>query len=144
MKDTAKYFYLILGLAATAAALLAVWFIGPDHLYLLAVILISGLVVAGILAGAALVIRAYRKNDAPPVIEKRVYHEGVKTVVRERVIDNRPAPLQLPAPQQPFGVFPELLRASYRAGVLAQPGEVADAEVRELGASDDWQGDIMQ
>jgi len=143
MKDTAKYFYLVLGLALVVAFGLAVRLLGGDRIMTLALILVVGLAVAGIAAAVSLPIRAWRKRDGVP-IEKHVYHEGTKTVVRERVIDNRPAPLQLPAPQQPFGVFPELLRASYRAGILAQPGEVADAEVRELGASDDWQGDITQ
>jgi len=90
-----------------------------------------------LLAASALPIRAWRKNAAAP-IEKQVIREV-------RVIDSRPAAVQLPAPatQPPFGVFPELLRASYRAGLLAQPGEVVNAEVRQLTAGGDgWDGDI--
>jgi hypothetical protein len=111
------------------------------------VILVGGLVVAGIIAASAFAIRAYRKTDNPPVIEKHVYHEG-RQIIRERVIDGRQALapevklLQLPAQAQ-GGAFPELLRAAYQAGTLrgAPPEPPIDAELRELGPAD-WGDDL--
>lgn len=123
-----------LALALVGGALLTVWLV-RDALVVLAAVFVGGLVVVGIIAAAALPIRAWRKNDAAP-IEKQVIREV-------RVIDRTPAAaVQLPAPAQPYGVFPELLRASYRAGLLAQPGDVVNAEVRQLSAGDGWDGDI--
>ena len=123
-----------LALALVGGALLTVWLV-RDALVVLVAVLVGGLTLAGIIAAAALPIRAWRKNDAAP-IEKQVIREV-------RVIDSRPAAVQLPAPAaQPYGVFPELLRASYRAGLLAQPGDVVNAEVRQLAAGDGWDGDI--
>lgn len=133
-----------LALALVAAAGLGVFLIGGDRLFILGLVFVGGLVVAGGLAGLALVIRAYRKNDAAPVIEKHIYHEG-RQVIHERVIDNRPAAglapqvrlLQLPAAPQ-GGAFPELLRAAYQAGTLRGAPQEApiDAELRELGPAD--------
>jgi len=139
--ETLSGLVVALAVALVGAALLAVWLIGAETLRTLALILISGLVLAAVVAAAALPIRAWKSKDNTG--EKHFYHDGTKTVVRERVIDARPALPALPAPQQPtWGVFPELLRASYRAGLLAQPGDVVNAEVRELPA-DGWDGDIV-
>lgn len=133
MKETVGGLVVALALALVGGALLTVWLV-RDALVVLAAVFVGGLVVAGITAAAALPIRAWRKNDAAP-IEKQVIREV-------RVIDSRPPAVQLPAPAQPYGVFPELLRASYRAGLLAQPGAVVDAQVRQLPAGDGWDGDI--
>jgi hypothetical protein len=145
--ETVSGLGIALALALIAGALLAVWLIGSERLFILAVILIGGLVVAGIIAASAFAIRAYRKTDNPPVIEKHVYHEG-RQIIRERVIDGRQALapevklLQLPAQAQ-GGAFPELLRAAYQAGTLRGAPQEApiDAELRELGPAD-WGGDL--
>ena len=103
--ETVSGLGIALALALMAGALLSVWLIGAERLFILAALLIGGLVVAGIIAASAFAIRAYRKTDNPPVIEKHVYHEG-RQIIRERVIDGRQvtAPevklLQLPAQAQ--------------------------------------------
>jgi hypothetical protein len=145
--ETVSGLGIALAVALVAAALLAVYLIGGDRLFILAAALVGGLVGAGILAGLALVIRAYRKNDNPPVIERHTYHEGRQIIRETRVIDGRQvtAPevklLQLPAAPQ-GGAFPELLRAAYQAGTLrAAPTEAPlDAELRDLGPAD-WDDD---
>jgi len=133
--ETVGALVVALALALVGGALLAVWLL-RDVLVILAAVFVGGLVLIGIIAAAALPIRAWRKNDAAP-IERQVVREV-------RVIERQPAAaVQLPAPAQPaYGVFPELLRASYRAGLLAQPGDVVDAQVRQLPAGDGWDGDI--
>jgi hypothetical protein len=126
-----------LALALVGGALLTVWLV-RDALVILAAVMVGGLVLIGMIAAAALPIRAWRKNDAAP-IEKQVIRE-VRVIERPQL---PAAAVQLPAPAQPaYGVFPELLRASYRAGLLAQPGDVVNAEVRQLPAGDGWDGDI--
>ena len=128
-----------LAVALVVALGMAGVMIGAQTLRVLAVVLVSGLVVVGLLCGAALVVRAYRKNDAKP-IERQVIREV-------RIIDRAgPAP-QLPTLHpEPFGVFPELLRASYRAGLLSGQdgrGDVVEAEVHQLHADGrSWGGDI--
>jgi hypothetical protein len=125
-----------LALALVGGALLTVWLL-RDALVILAAVVVGGLVLIGMIAAAALPIRAWRKNDAAP-IEKQVIRE-VRVIERPQL----PAAVALPAPAQPaYGVFPELLRASYRAGLLAGPGDVVNAEVRQLPAGDGWDGDI--
>lgn len=136
MKDVVPALVVILAVALVAGVIFAIHLIGSAALTVLAFLLIGGLVLVGILAASSLPIRAWKKRDGVP-IEKQVIREV-------RILDSRPAPApQLPAPQQPpFGVFPELLRASFAAGRLAAPqGETVDAEVRHLDG-DDWAGDI--
>lgn len=136
MKDILPVFLIVLALALVGGLIYAIFLIGAETLKVLATMLIGGLILAGLIMATALPIRAWRKNDAAP-IERQIIREV-------RVLDNRPAPLpQLPAPQQaPFGVFPELLRASYQAGRLAQPGgEGVDADFRPV-EGDGWTGDI--
>jgi hypothetical protein len=140
----------ILTLALAVAAVLGVYLIGGDRLFILAAVFIGGLVLAGLIAASALPIRAWRKNDSPPVVEKHVYHEG-RQIIRERVIDGRQptAPevrlLQLPAQASAMGVFPELLRAAYQAGALQPPAARAEQPMAaEPGEPDPdaWSGDI--
>jgi len=136
MKDILPVLLVILALAVVGGVIFGLWLIGREAVMVLAGLLVGGLALAGIIAASALPIRAWRKNDAKP-IERQVIREV-------RILDSRPQPVpQLPPPTQPpFGVFPELLRASYQAGRLsARPGEAIDAEVRELPA-DGWDGDI--
>jgi hypothetical protein len=135
-----------LALALIVALGLAVYLIGGDRLFILGAALVGGMVCAGILAGLALLVRAFRKNDNPPVIER--YHtDGTKTIIREtKILDGRAieAPKLYQLPSQPSGSFyPELMRAAFTAGALGQRagGETVDAEVRELTA-DEWSGDI--
>lgn len=138
MKDLQIGLVVILALALVAGAIFTVWLVGAETMKVLVGLIVGGLLLIGLVAAAALPIRAWKKNDAKP-IEKQVIREV-------RILDNRPAPMpQLPPPPQPpFGVFPELLRASYQAGRLsARSGEVVDAEVREVPA-DGWDGDITQ
>jgi hypothetical protein len=154
---------LIIALVVALIAVLgfAIYLIGSERLYTLALILVSGLVLAVIIAACAVAIRAWRKNDAPPVIERH-FTDGTKTIIREtRVLDGRtieaPKIYQLPAAPQ-GGQFPELLRAAYQAGrispqssVLGQPtsgyrptSDDSEAELQplDLGDEDGWLGDI--
>ena len=136
MKDILPVLLVNLALALVAGVIFTVWLIGAETMKVLAGMLVGGLLLIGLVAAAALPIRAWKKNDAKP-IEKQVIREV-------RILDGRPAPVpQLPPPQQPpFGVFPELLRAAYQSGQLsARSGEAIDAAVRELPA-DGWDGDI--
>lgn len=132
------YLGLGLALAVTAAAVVGIWLLGADRLFVLALILVGGLALAGVLAAAALLVRQYRRSDANPVVEHHYHHDGTRTV--ERVIDGRPAALpqlpQLPAPG--YGMFPELLRAAYQAGRSSGGGEAVDAVVRDVG----WDGEM--
>lgn len=137
MKDILRLGLLIVAVALVGGLIFAISLIGAETVKLLATLLVAGLILAGLILASALPIRAWRKNDAAPV-ERQVIREV-------RVIDNRPAPLpQLPAPQPaPFGVFPELLRASYQAGRRAQPpGDTVEAEYRPI--EDGWTGDITK
>ena len=113
-----------LALALVGGALFAIWLIGREAVTALAGVLIGGVALGVVLAAASLPIRAYRKNDAAPVVEHH-YHDGTTRVVERHTLDGRaPAQndirlLQLPAAGQ-AAAFPELLRASYRAGLLAR------------------------
>ena len=130
------FLLVILAVALVGGVIFAINLIGSVALTALAFLLVGGMALTGVLAASALPIRAWRKNDARP-IERQIIREV-------RILDNRPAPVpQLPAPTQPpFGVFPELLRASYQAGALNnRPGEVVDGEVRQMPA-DGWDGEI--
>jgi len=154
MKDeVTRAFLVVFGLTAVAMGVLAIWLIGSEMLATLALVFVSGLTLALIIVASAFPIRAWRKNDSPPVIERRI-HDGTRTIVREtKMIDGRQALppevklLQLPAGNQ-AGAFPELLRASYRAGIrVAQsPEPPVEAEVQELdpGEPAGWDGPIVR
>lgn len=158
-KDTMGGFYVALGLALVAAAGLAVWLIGAARLALLATVLVVGVVAIGLIVASAFPIRAWKRRDITG--EKHYFHDGTRTVVREtKILDGRqPATgaevklLQLPAQAQ-GGMFPELLRAAYQAGVLApsaalrssaQDAEVVEGELREIDPADPegWGGGIV-
>jgi hypothetical protein len=156
MNDLAKLFLLAVAAAILAAMVLAVWLIGEGTLRNLAYIFVGGLVLAAIIASSALPIRAHRKRDMTG--ETRIL-DGTRTIVREtKVLDGR-APAQtdvklLQLPQQPQGgAWPELLRASWQAGLLANPRQGAGngassangqdlAEFDFRGGGDSWDGDI--
>lgn len=143
-----------LALALVGGVVYAIWLIGREVVATLAGVLVGGIAAALVLAAVSLPIRAYRKNDAPPVIERH-YRDGTRTVEKVHTIDGRaPAQtdvklLQLPAAGT-GAAFPELLRASYRAGLLAAPNgdqvtsAAPAAELRELDpattTADDWGG----
>jgi hypothetical protein len=135
--ETVAGLVIALAVALVAALGLVAWLIGAQTLRVMALVLVSGLVVVGLLLGAAAVVRAWRKNDAPPI---------ERQVIREVRIIDRAAQPQLPS-VPPFGVFPELLRASYRAGLLSgQDGsaDVVDGEAHHLHPDgQSWSGDIM-
>lgn len=149
MNDTGKLLILTVAVALLGALLLAVWLIGADRLYVLALILGGALALAIVLGAAALPIRAYKRRDNTGEVHH--YHDGTKTIVRERILDGQ-APevklLQLPAQPQ-GGAFPELLRAAYQAGALTDRRNVGDPwqdrELREIDLDPDregWEGDI--
>ena len=152
MKETTTSIWTLvlagLVLALVVGVGLAVWLLGADRLFVLALVFVGGLVLVGVMVAAAFIVRQWRRSDANPLVEHH-YHDGTRTVERvERVIDGRPQPLpQLPAPAQPpLGVFPELLRASYQAGYLGRgpEGETVDASVRDVTDSGEWSGPIRQ
>lgn len=138
--ETISGLVVVLLVALVAALGVGLWLIGAETLQVMGLIFVSGLVAVGLVVAVAVLVRAYRRQDALP-IERQVIRET-------RIIDSRePAP-QLPsATPSPFGVFPELLRASYRAGLLTGQdgrGEVLEAEVRQLPAhGQSWNGDII-
>jgi hypothetical protein len=157
MNDAAKGFLIALGLALVVALGLAVWLLGGDRLMRLALILITALCLALVLAATALPIRAWRRRD--PTGETHYYHDGTRTVVKEtRVLDGRvaEAPKLYRLPPQPAGAFfPELLRAAYRAGMLNAPAADVYTSAEKLpsdvytGSSEakalppnGWDGDI--
>lgn len=144
MKNEQQLTLTLVGLGAAGLALgVFVIVVGSERMFWIGMILAVAVGIGLVLAGAALAIRAWRKSDK--LIERHVYHEGRQII---KVIDNRPAALpQLPSPQMPpVGVFPELLRASYQAGLgagtRAAPPADADAEVREL-TPEEWGGEIV-
>lgn len=111
----------VLALALVIALALAIYLLGAERLFTLVLLLIIGLLIVALVAAASLPIRAWRKNDAPPVVE-HYYHDGTKTIQRERIIDTRPAPLPaLPAPASNTWSFPDALRAAFVSGQLAAP-----------------------
>lgn len=157
MSDVTRLALLIIGGAFLLALALAIFLIGADRLFILALILVGSIGMAAIIAASALPIRAAKKKD--PTNETRVL-DGTRTVIREtKVLDGRaPAQtdvklLQLPA-QPAGGAWPELLRASYQAGLLGngQRSEAVPArdlpEVDMTGGAEwydpngEWGGDI--
>lgn len=141
-----------LALALVGGVIYALWLVGREVVATLAGVLVGGIAAAVVLAALALPIRAYRKNDAPPVIERH-YRDGTRTVERHTIDGRAPAQndirlLQLPAANQ-AAAFPELLRASYRAGLLAAPNGEANPQTVELREVDpatvsgaDWFGEL--
>ena len=94
---------------------------------------------AAIIAASALPIRAAKKKD--PTNETRVL-DGTRTVIREtKVLDGRamtsPEVKLLQIPAQPAGgAWPELLRASYQAGLLGNGQRAATVPSSELAEYD--------
>lgn len=134
-------------LAMIGGVIYALWMIGREGVLVLAGVLTGGVVLTALTAASALPIRAYRKQDMTG--EAHHYHDGTRTVEKIHTIDGR-APanndirlLQLPAAGQATA-YPELLRASYRAGLLAAPGgdQPQPAELRQVDpattTADDW------
>lgn len=133
-----------LTLALVLAAGMAIWLMGAERLYTLALVLVVGLVLAGLIVAAAVLVRQWRRSDANPVIERHYHHDGTRTI--EKVVDYRPAIAPLPAAPLPaaLGVFPELLRAAYQAGALPGRSETVDAvSVREVTPGE-WGGEIRR
>lgn len=140
-------FLIALAIAVAAFLIFVAWQLG-QALQVLAGVLIGALSSALIIAATALPIRAWKKNDAPPVIEKHTIHEG-RQIIRERVLDGR-APsttdvklLPLPAAPQ-AGVYPELLRAAYQAGQLGPAINLPSPNlpIPDPADPDEWGGDI--
>lgn len=146
MNDTTRLFLIGVTAAIIGALALAIWMIGADRLFTLALIFVGGVVLAGLVAASALPIRAARKKD--PTGETRIL-DGTRTIVKEtKVLDGRaPADvklLQLP-PQPQGGAWPELLRASWQAGLLANPKQPKAQDPQDFdftGDNDGWGGDI--
>ena len=81
--ETVSGLGIALSLVLIAALVPAVYLIGGDRLFILGAALVGGMVCAGILAGMALLVRAFRKNDNPPVIER--YHtDGTKRLSKRQ------------------------------------------------------------
>jgi hypothetical protein len=142
-----------IALAVGGALVFAIWQIGPGTLRNLAYILVVAVALALVIGAAAFPIRAYRHKDYTG--ETRIL-DGTRTVVKEtKILDGRAvtAPevklLQLPAQPQ-GGAFPELLRAAYQSGVLANPRQRPgaplppgqDLDEIDLTSGDDWGGPI--
>jgi len=134
MSDVTRLALLIIGGAFLLALALAIWLIGADRLFILALILVGSIGMAAVIASSALPIRAARKRDMTG--ETRVL-DGTRTVIREtKVLDGRavtsPEVKLLQLPQQPTGgAWPELLRASYQAGLLGNGRTVPRQDLAE-------------
>lgn len=153
---------IVLGTMATGGVLLALWLMGAEHVRTLGTIFVVSVSVTIVMVGVAVVVRMWRKRDmtGEATTNNHYFHDGTKTVVRERVIDGRAAegPKLYQLPSQGGGAaFPELLRASYAAGMIAQRGTATGAtrgtggeasypEWQEVELEptnlDGWEGDI--
>ncbi len=131
---------LVLALGVVAGAIYTISLVGAEVMTTLLMVLTGAMGTALVLAALALPIWAWRRTDNR-VIERH-YHGETKTVVKEvhdgRVVE--PKLYQLPAPPQDAGLFPELLRAAYQAGMLRQQRGPGAEEVRP--AELDWDGEI--
>jgi len=146
MSDITRTALLLIAAALLVTLGFMVWLIGAD-LFILAAVLTGAVGMAAIIAASALPIRAWRKQDMTGEAN-HYYHDGTRTVEKVHTIDGRTANndirlLQLPAAGQATA-YPELLRASYRAGLLAAPGgeQPQPAELRQVDpattTADDW------
>jgi len=157
---------LLLAGAFLLATIYAMWQIGRDRLYTLGLIFTCAVGATLVLVALAIIVRMWRKNDSPPVIERH-FTDGTRTIVKEvKVLDGRaPAQndiklLQLPAQGQ-SALYPELLRAAFQAGRISPHNTSAltqsqtggdydptraytEAELPEVGFDDEdgWGGDI--
>jgi len=140
MNDVTKAAVFLLAAAFLAAALLAVYMIGAETLRNVAYILAGAVALALILASSALPIRAAKKRDVTGEAN-HYYHDGTRTVEKIHTIDGRavtsPEVKLLQLPQQPAGgAWPELLRASYQAGLLGNGQRAATVPSSELAEYD--------
>ena len=129
--------FALLAVFGVVAIALVVLRLEKEKVFILALIPVSGLTLAAIIAALALVFRA-RRPPTPPV-ERHEIH------TKERVLDGRqpgrPQVLALPGSSNalPAGLYPYLLRGAYQAGqhTPAEPtagyGEMAT----------EWEGQIV-
>jgi len=133
-------------LVAALAVGLIIYRLDLQMLHSIVLILVSGLVLAAIVAASALPIRALKKQDNPP--EKHVFRER-HTIERDGRVPHAPKIYTIPQQQQGMGggpgLFPDLLRAAYLAGhrQLRDGGqEVIEANVRDV--TEEWQGEVKE
>jgi hypothetical protein len=152
---------LLLAAALALTMVFAMWEIGSSRLYVLGLILTSSVAATLVIIASAVVVRMYRKSDAPPVIERH-FRDGTVKIIERHTLDGRaPAQndiklLQLPAQPQ-GGAFPELLRAAFQSGQrgltggsapLPPPNGYYEHALGEIDPSDPdgwesgWDGDI--
>lgn len=131
---------------AAAGLIFGLWLVGGETLRTVLLLLAGAVALALIIGAAALPIRAWRRNDAQPVVKEHYYHDGQTKVIERHTIDGRtvegPKLYQLPA--APNGAaFPELLRAAWQAGQLTarRADETVDGEGHAL-TPDDWGGPL--
>jgi hypothetical protein len=118
--------------------------LGAERVMTLALVLTGAGSTAIVLVAVGFVVRAWRRTDNPPVIE-RYYHtrDGTRTVERHfegrELVPPEVKLLQLPNPNE-AATYPELLRAAYGAGARrAYEGQ----DAARGGDLDGWAGDIM-
>lgn len=138
--------YVVLGLALAGALGWGLYLIGGETLRTVAIILAVSLGLALLIGAGAVFARAWRKNDAPPIVEKHFYHDGTRTIERHTIdgTQQKPVLYQLPA-QQGGPAFPDVLRAAYTAGLLTsgKREEPIEGQARELPPDpDEWGGPI--
>ena len=133
-----------LALALVGGLVYIAYLLGGDTLTWLAFLAVGGAVAALLVFASAFPIKAWRSNQQP-----EQHHFHTKEV---RILDGRrseaPKLYQLPAQPQ-SGLFPEMMRAAYQAGLLgtgerppeAPAEDLVDPEMRELDPGA-WQGDI--
>jgi hypothetical protein len=140
--------YFVFGLALAGALGFALWLIGGPTLRTVALILAVCLGLALLIGAGALFVRAWRRNDSPPIVEKHYFHDGTRTVERTHTIDGtQQKPILYQLPNQPNGpAFPDLLRAAYQSGLLSDrraEEPTVDGQARELPPDpDEWPGSI--
>lgn len=131
-----------LALALIAGAVASALLLGAERLMTLFVVFVAGILVIGVICAAALVVRAWKKDDSPPVVEKHVYHEGRQQIVRERVLDGRtqaaPEVRLLQAPGQGQFVTADMLRAAFLAGQQGSGSGQAPQAEQEQPETIEW------
>ncbi|MCX7707796.1 MAG: hypothetical protein N2204_07295 [Anaerolineae bacterium] len=127
---------LLLGLllAVIGGLIYALWLMGAEMVRLLAVLLLVGGLLIGLVWAAQFPIRAWRSNVQP---ERHIYHEKVREIHHAPDLRATPGtPALPPRPAEP--VYPELMRAAFLAGLLDGRSTVTQTwEEADDGRGDD-------
>lgn len=134
----------VLTLIAVAAIAMVIFRLELAMLYTLALILVGGVAFAVAAIGVAFALRAWKSSgpqERERVIERHTIEREGRMPAEPKIhlLDNRQ--------QGGAGVFPDILRAAYMAGVRGltdgqDDTEVIEGETRDL--SEEWKGQIRE